>query len=167
MLLGGECRVEGVLQFLKGVWLRADSVHTCRSQKQPPHLAPPFAVMGEVLTWIVSHTHLDDPLHALCVRWSLPSRGCQVRQAWWWGGVWGLDGIFSRLLVLRVWPWPLPPDRYCCCCCCCCCMHTGVISTEVGYSNGTAENPTYEDVCGGATGHAEVVQVMYDPKEVG
>ncbi|EFJ40180.1 hypothetical protein VOLCADRAFT_109463 [Volvox carteri f. nagariensis] len=41
----------------------------------------------------------------------------------------------------------------------------GVLSTEVGYSNGKTENPTYEDVCGGDTGHAEVVQVMYDPEE--
>ncbi|GLC44806.1 hypothetical protein PLESTF_001097900 [Pleodorina starrii] len=42
----------------------------------------------------------------------------------------------------------------------------GVLATEVGYSNGAATNPTYEDVCGGNTGHAEVVQVMYDPDEV-
>ncbi|KAG2492468.1 hypothetical protein HYH03_009409 [Edaphochlamys debaryana] len=42
----------------------------------------------------------------------------------------------------------------------------GVLSTEVGYSNGEAPNPTYEEVCSGNTGHAEVVQVMYDPAEV-
>lgn len=43
---------------------------------------------------------------------------------------------------------------------------TGVISTEVGYMGGTLKNPTYKDVCTGQTGHAEVVQVTYDPQKV-
>ena len=42
----------------------------------------------------------------------------------------------------------------------------GVISTAVGYSGGTLKDPTYHDVCSGQTGHAEVVQVEYDPSEV-
>ncbi|MCZ6714141.1 MAG: peptide-methionine (S)-S-oxide reductase MsrA [Deltaproteobacteria bacterium] len=42
----------------------------------------------------------------------------------------------------------------------------GVRSARVGYSGGSVENPTYEDVCSGKTGHAEVVQVEYDPLEV-
>ena len=42
----------------------------------------------------------------------------------------------------------------------------GVISTAVGYLGGTLENPTYHDVCTGRTGHAEVVQVTYDPARV-
>jgi len=39
----------------------------------------------------------------------------------------------------------------------------GVRETSVGYSGGHIENPTYENVCSGKTGHAEVVQIEYDP----
>ena len=42
----------------------------------------------------------------------------------------------------------------------------GVISTEVGYTGGTKENPTYKDVCTGTTGHAETTRVIYDPDKV-
>ncbi|NIO11375.1 MAG: peptide-methionine (S)-S-oxide reductase MsrA, partial [Deltaproteobacteria bacterium] len=42
----------------------------------------------------------------------------------------------------------------------------GVVSTSVGYLGGTLENPTYQDVCSGQTGHAEVVEVVFDPSEV-
>jgi peptide-methionine (S)-S-oxide reductase len=42
----------------------------------------------------------------------------------------------------------------------------GVSDTAVGYSGGHHANPTYEDVCDGGTGHAEVVQVTYDPAKV-
>lgn len=42
----------------------------------------------------------------------------------------------------------------------------GVVSTSVGYSGGSSKNPTYKEVCSGKTGHAEVVQVEYDPSQV-
>ncbi|HSN89018.1 MAG TPA: peptide-methionine (S)-S-oxide reductase MsrA [Thermoanaerobaculia bacterium] len=42
----------------------------------------------------------------------------------------------------------------------------GVTSTAVGYAGGTVSNPTYQQVCSDRTGHAEVVQVEYDPERV-
>ncbi len=42
----------------------------------------------------------------------------------------------------------------------------GVYSTSVGYQGGFTPNPTYEETCSGLTGHAEVVQVVYDPSKV-
>ena len=42
----------------------------------------------------------------------------------------------------------------------------GVQSVESGYMGGTRPNPTYEQVCSGATGHAEVVRVAFDPSQL-
>ena len=42
----------------------------------------------------------------------------------------------------------------------------GVTRTDVGYTGGEVENPSYKSVCGGRTGHAEAVEVEYDPTEL-
>ena len=42
----------------------------------------------------------------------------------------------------------------------------GVEKVEVGYSGGSVENPTYQQVCTGTTGHAEVVQITFDPQVI-
>ncbi len=42
----------------------------------------------------------------------------------------------------------------------------GVVSVESGYTGGQVENPSYEQVCSGETGHAEVVRVVFDPERI-
>jgi peptide methionine sulfoxide reductase msrA/msrB len=42
----------------------------------------------------------------------------------------------------------------------------GVTDTQVGYTGGTTENPTYEQICSGRTGHAEAIQITFDPAQV-
>ena len=42
----------------------------------------------------------------------------------------------------------------------------GVKSTQVGYTGGTLKNPSYEDVCSDRTGHAEAIEISFDPKVV-
>ncbi|NVK19264.1 MAG: peptide-methionine (S)-S-oxide reductase MsrA [Methylocystaceae bacterium] len=42
----------------------------------------------------------------------------------------------------------------------------GVVDAEVGYTSGQTENPTYQQVCTGTTGHVEAVQLVYDPSRI-
>ena len=42
----------------------------------------------------------------------------------------------------------------------------GVVSTQVGYTGGTLKNPTYEQVCNTHTGHAEAIEITYDPAKI-
>lgn len=46
------------------------------------------------------------------------------------------------------------------------CEVVGVVSVEAGYAGGVAPNPTYAQICGGKTGHAEVIQVQFDPSQI-
>ena len=65
-----------------------------------------------------------------------------LREMYFAGGCfWGVEEYFSRI--------------------------PGVSDVTVGYANGEKENPTYQEVCSGRTGHAETARVLYDPKTVG
>lgn len=71
----------------------------------------------------------------------LPLEDKNLREIWVAGGCfWGMEAYLGKL--------------------------NGVVYTNVGYANGQTENPSYDEVCTGATGHAETVYVQYDPKRI-
>lgn len=45
-------------------------------------------------------------------------------------------------------------------------LFKGIVKATVGYSGGTTKNPTYEQICNANTGHVEVLELEYDPKEI-
>lgn len=56
------------------------------------------------------------------------------------GCFWGVEKVFSEL--------------------------EGVVATQVGYTGGTTKNPAYQQVCTGTTGHAEAIEITYDPSKI-
>jgi peptide-methionine (S)-S-oxide reductase len=114
--------------------------------KQTPHsnpvlsriLAPlaTLAVVGSIAAMALSAKVPPAPVQAEA---ATPTKGMAV--ATLSGGCfWSMEAIYSRL--------------------------NGVKSAEPGYAGGTTPNPTYEQVCGEQTGHAETVNVTYDPKVI-
>lgn len=83
-----------------------------------------------------------DPRHAVLGTDILPPFPEQTRELiLGMGCFWGAERLFWRL--------------------------SGVHTTAVGYAGGFTPNPTYEEVCSGRTGHAEVVRIIYNPNRIG
>src|SRR6185437_7811469 len=78
--------------------------------------------------------------HKLRLYWSVEAGNFMEKATFGAGCFWGVQTTFDRI--------------------------PGVEKTMVGYEGGTLENPTYKDVCTDRTGHAEVLEISFDPQKV-
>ncbi len=82
-------------------------------------------------------------INAVALKLSIPQRTAKLKKAAFAAGCfWGVEAAFRQLIG------------------------KGVISTKVGYTGGNFKNPAYEDVCSDKTGHAEAVEIIYDPTKI-
>ena len=108
------------------------------SVRDPRALRPPSA--DDALPGRQTPTAVPDRHHVLGVSLTPPFPEGSGRAVFGMGCFWGAEKLF----------WSLE----------------GVITTAVGYAGGHTRNPTYEEVCSGRTGHAEVVSVVFDPSRI-